>query len=297
MVLFVAIALAGMLCAQDAENLRSTHEQLLAKCDGSMDARASYLMRKNELGRDFSLLIADGQLSLYTAEQGQHYLLQARQTNEGKTTIVRFELHMFAKPEEASFASTTGMITCTPTSFTVELAENAHDKGFSGDAFFQLAIAMSQGQSYGLEWWEGLLAFDPTMVQSRSYYASRDEAVRNVPYHVEPKYCFVWRDGPSSTPWRPIPGTGCAHWVAHQKGIQASPGCYDRYAIRVSQVTSGKTRYSISQGRNGDVWTNTDGSHCGIVIGVGSGYVKVRHCSSGSGGVVVNDFSSGYCYR
>ena len=133
--------------------------------------------------------------------------------------------------------------------------------------------------------------------ESRTYYATRDQAVANVPTHVSPKSCFVWRDGSASLPWRPIPGTGCAHWVAHQKGITDSPGCYDGYSIRVSQVTSGRTSYSIANARVGDIWTNTDQSHCGIVIAVGNGQAKVRHCSSGSGGVVESWFSTGYSWR
>lgn len=142
-----------------------------------------------------------------------------------------------------------------------------------------------------------LTKLDEMDLDSRAYYKTRDEAVQNVPTHVSPKYCFVWRDGSGSTPWRPIPGTGCAHWVAHQKGISHGVGCYDGYSIRVSDVTAGKSGYGLSSARVGDIWTNTGGTHCGIIIGLGNGYVTVRHCSSGSGGVVVSNFSSGYAYR
>ena len=142
-----------------------------------------------------------------------------------------------------------------------------------------------------------------TIQNGIKYYRTRKEAEANVPTHVVPKNCFVWKDGPSEFPWRPIPGTGCAHWVAHELGIDGNPGCYDKRAIRVTQVIEGKTRYNLSDALVGDIWTYTDHTHCGIVRGVNKNEagevvsVQVEHCSSGRGGVVTGNFSSGYFYR
>lgn len=136
-----------------------------------------------------------------------------------------------------------------------------------------------------------------------TYYSTREEAEANVPAHVFPKNCFVWNDGPQGYPWRPIPGTGCAHWVAHELGIDGNPGCYVARAIRVTQVIDGKTRYNLADAQLGDIWTNTNRSHCGIVRRINRDQdgrrvsVSVEHCSSGQGGVVTGNFSSGYFYR
>jgi hypothetical protein len=137
-----------------------------------------------------------------------------------------------------------------------------------------------------------------TMVQTQSY-ATKAEAVAQVPAHVEPKGCFVWNDQPAPNTWRVIPGTGCAHWVAHQLNILDSPGCFDGYAIRVTQVIAGKTANTIANAQVGDIWRR--GNHCGIVRAIGTGAnagkVQVEHCSSALGGVVTNWKSSGSCYR
>ena len=50
--------------------------------------------------------------------------------------------------------------------------------------------------------------------------SSKADAVAAVPAHVEPKPCFVWYTG-NARGWTPIPGTGCAHWIAHQLGLGA----------------------------------------------------------------------------
>lgn len=128
-------------------------------------------------------------------------------------------------------------------------------------------------------------------------YSTRAEAVSRVPTHVVPKECFVWRDGPSTFPWRVIPGTGCAHWVAHQFGIRRGTTCSQGYSIRVSDVISGRTEVQIQGCKVGDIWTDSERTHCGIVRQVANGRVLVKHCSSGEGGVVQSWFSSGRCWR
>jgi hypothetical protein len=183
------------------------------------------------------------------------------------------------------------------TQLSVKIDPARSTKGFSVNTIMPMALACAEYSYCQEDWWKGFLVFSAEEYESRSYYATREEAVDNVPTHVSPKDCFVWRDGPPATPWRPIPGTGCAHWVAHEKGISDNPGCYDGNAIRVSQVTSGRTSYSISDAEVGDIWTNSGETHCGIVLSVSGGQAHVRHCSSGSGGVVESWFSSGYAWR
>ena len=142
-------------------------------------------------------------------------------------------------------------------------------------------------------------------VDGITWYREREYAVDAVPVHVVPRECFVWYGGgPVGYPWRVIPGTGCAHWVAHQRNILATPGCYEGYAIRVAQVTAGLTSHSLQDAQVGDIWTNDGGTHTGIVRSVnteqGTGNVtsvEVEHCSSAQGGVVTTTFSAGRFYR
>ena len=182
----------------------------------------------------------------------------------------------------------------TNKSFEFKL-DGDNPEGYEGDALLNVAMQMGKG-----EWWAGLLNFDPATLERTTYYSTKSEAVRHVPTHVSPKDCFVWGSG---SQWMVIPGTGCAHWVAHQKGITGgSAGCYVSKCIRVSDVVSGKTQYSLSNARVGDIWTNTSLSHCGMVRSInrdesGRASVYVQHCSSGSGGVVYSTFTSGYAYR
>lgn len=143
-----------------------------------------------------------------------------------------------------------------------------------------------------------------TRVGRITWYSTRAEAEAAVPTHVSPRACFVWHGGgPSGYPWRVIPGTGCAHWVAHEKGINGTPGCYQGNAIRVSQVISGLSQHNLQNAQVDDIWTNTARSHTGIVRAVNRNRagtvtsVSVEHCSSGSGGVVTSTFSSGRFYR
>jgi len=150
------------------------------------------------------------------------------------------------------------------------------------------------------------------------YYATKDEAILNVPTYIVPKSCFVWKDGPDpAMPWRVIPGYGCAHWVAHEMCLQIdSPWqrwergeiepplppeswqvCYDGYYIRVQDVIAGRNEVEIKDAKVGDIWTNDDLSHTGIVRQVGDNKVYVEHCSNVEGGVVQNWFSSGKCWQ
>jgi hypothetical protein len=148
-----------------------------------------------------------------------------------------------------------------------------------------------------------LLAFGNAPARVANYYKTRQEAVRRVPAHVSPRSCFVWHDGPTQTPWRVIPGAGCAHWVAHQKGIRGGgPTCDAGCAIRISDLIAAKVSCSLSKAKVRDIWTNPARAHCGIITRVSQGkdgktVVTVRHCSSAQGGVTTSSFSSGMAWR
>lgn len=289
LLLFAIIICLSMAMAQDHATICDQHLTLLKKdgVDRLVSLPQQIFQRQDNT---YAVVSNAKEASLFTIHQGTTYHIYA--TRKGQTIF--FSLH-----SKSDTANSTVFVTIekTESQCTIKIDQSKSSPGISVDTILPVAMASLEHIYCQEEWWTGFLSFSPEEYESRTYYATRDEAVANVPTHVSPKYCFVWRDGTSALPWRPIPGTGCAHWVAHQKGIGSSPGCYDGYAIRVTQVTSGKTAYSLSNANVGDIWTNTDQSHCGIVISVGSNQVKVRHCSSGSGGVVENWFSSGYAWR
>ena len=148
-----------------------------------------------------------------------------------------------------------------------------------------------------------LLALGHAPVRVADYYRTRQEAVTHVPAHVSPRSCFVWHDGPKPTPWRAIPGTGCARWAAHQKGIRGGgPICDAGCAIRISDLIAGRSSCKLSKAKVGDIWTNPARTHCGIILRVSQGKdgktaVVVRHCSSARGGVITSSFTSGTAWR
>lgn len=133
---------------------------------------------------------------------------------------------------------------------------------------------------------------------------TKKQAQKMVPAHVEPKECFVWMLN-SCEGWGPIPGTGCAHWIAHEMGISGGAQCDQGYSVRVRDVIAGKTKFPLAKAQVGDIWENpTDASHVGIVREVKADAktgdvteVKVQHDSSRQGGVVTSWFSTGDFYR
>ena len=132
---------------------------------------------------------------------------------------------------------------------------------------------------------------------TQTCFATKEEAIRNVPTAIEPKGCFVWRDGPDKNyPWRVIPGTGCAHWVAHQLNIKnGNARCFEGYSIRVRDVVSGRIEIDeIKNCKIGDIWTESDLSHTGIIRELGEGKVFIEHDSIN--GVVTSWKSSGKCW-
>jgi hypothetical protein len=134
---------------------------------------------------------------------------------------------------------------------------------------------------------------------------SEQDAVKKVDKHVEPKECFIWfMDNKKG--YEPIPGTGCAHWVAHKKrwnnGKESSNGCKLKFLIRVKDIV-GKSggKVEVEKVKVGNVWSN--GDHCGIVSKVTpptdsakdpNPTIEIHSCSSRQGKVAKNDWATYY---
>jgi peptidoglycan hydrolase-like protein with peptidoglycan-binding domain len=129
-----------------------------------------------------------------------------------------------------------------------------------------------------------------------------------VPAHIEPKECFIEFKG-SREGWGPISGTGCAHWVAHQRGGPTGTpnACQADFKYRVSDLLATLTQVSadLSGAQVGHVWSAPAGhSHVGIVRAVNRDprtnavvSVDVRNDSSASGGVVTQTKTDGSVYH
>ena len=137
---------------------------------------------------------------------------------------------------------------------------------------------------------------------------SEKDAVKQVDKHVSPKECFVWFMD-NKRGYEPIPGTGCAHWVAHEKGWnsgkESSNGCKKNYLIRVKDIVSKSgSEVAVKDVVVGNVWWNgKDGKdgHCGIVSKVTppkdpakdpNPTIEIENCSSGQGKVAKNDWAT-----
>lgn len=129
-----------------------------------------------------------------------------------------------------------------------------------------------------------------------------EAAVKKVDKHVEPKGCFVWYEG-GKTGWQPIPGTGCAHWVAHQRGIKrGSKGeqCMLGFPFRVATAIGGTSQVKkIEDVKAGDFYVSDKGDHMGLVCKVTPNpkdpkkpTIVIRHDSSRQGKVSENEYST-----
>lgn len=121
--------------------------------------------------------------------------------------------------------------------------------------------------------------------------------------HVDPKDCFI-ELASTRAGWRAIPGTGCAHWVAHQRGAPTgtSRACDAGFEYRVTDLLGSLTQRStdLQGARVGDVWSASGSSHVGIVRAVNHEdggtrvvSVSVENDSSASGGVVTQTTTDG----
>ena len=128
-----------------------------------------------------------------------------------------------------------------------------------------------------------------------------DAAVRKVDKHVEPKDCFLWYEG-GKAGWEPIAGTGCAHWVAHQRGIKrgsAGEQCMLGYPFRVKTMIGGMSEVKLADVKVNDVYCTPSKDHTGLVIKVvvdpkapDKPKITIRHDSSAQGKVAENEFAT-----
>lgn len=136
---------------------------------------------------------------------------------------------------------------------------------------------------------------------------SEADAVKKVDKHVSPKECFIWFMD-NRTGYSPIPGTGCAHWVAHEKGWnngrESSNGCQKKFLIRVKDIVSKSgSKVAVENVKVGNVWVSDKQDHCGIVSKVTkpkdpnkdpNPTIEIESCSSRQGRVAKNDWASYY---
>lgn len=127
-------------------------------------------------------------------------------------------------------------------------------------------------------------------------------AAKKVDKHVDPKECFVWYEG-GKAGWQPIPGTGCAHWVSHQRGYKRggeSERCMLGYTFRVKTMLGGLSEVKkLSDVKVNDVYATPSKDHTGLVIKVLANKAKpeeptitIRHDSSAQGKVADNEFAT-----
>ena len=66
-----------------------------------------------------------------------------------------------------------------------------------------------------------------------------------------------------------MPGTGCAHWVAHQLNFTDGLKCDKGFTVRVRNITASRAKVEMKDVKVGDLWENpTDASHIGIIRSV-----------------------------
>jgi hypothetical protein len=133
---------------------------------------------------------------------------------------------------------------------------------------------------------------------------TKADARTRVPAHVQPRDCFIWFVN-NRAGWDTLPGTGCAHWVAHQIGHSSGLTCDDGFSVRVTDVIAGRQRVAFQDVQVGDLWENPgNASHIGIVRTIDRDpktnaviAVHVENDSSRQGGVVTSRFTKGDFYR
>jgi len=131
-----------------------------------------------------------------------------------------------------------------------------------------------------------------------------EAAKASVDRHVEPKECFLsyvnrhegWKSFTQQNP----DNTGCAHWVAHQLDIKGGNVrvCAEGFKINVRDVIAGARRIDPKneEVKINDIWVNLNKRHTGLVVAISEKddkkIYRIRHCSSGSGGVVEHNHTS-----
>jgi hypothetical protein len=126
-----------------------------------------------------------------------------------------------------------------------------------------------------------------------------EEARKKVDKHVVPKECFIEYKG-SKAGWGAIDGTGCAHWLAHQKNVKkGSAKCLAGFTLRVPDMVTGKSEVKLADVKVGDFYTKPGLAHIGVVISVTKPKkdgdppdIMIENDSSAQGGVAKNSFAT-----
>jgi len=137
-------------------------------------------------------------------------------------------------------------------------------------------------------------------IGSCSYCAScRQEiaaAVRAVPPGVTPRECFaVALPGAG---WRAPPGSGAAHWLAHELSahpVHPHTRCAAGFAVRRADLLFGRRELIRELPRARDLWVDLDDELCGLVVKSASSEsgdveISIRGLLNVSGGAAVCDF-------
>ncbi len=155
------------------------------------------------------------------------------------------------------------------------------------------------------------LGREGVVLYGRNYYCAKckegiEGARGDVGGDIYPPECFVMFHGGDT--WKAIIGTGCAHWVAHEREIRSGgkdERCLLGYTLRVEDLIAGLSTRSLDHGRRnisvGDIYVTTNEGHCGLVVSVDESRepgvnrkITIRHDSSNSSGtgrgVVEDDF-------
>jgi hypothetical protein len=137
---------------------------------------------------------------------------------------------------------------------------------------------------------------------------TKKEAQAAVPSYVVPRECFIWLKG-TKEGYEVIPGTPCAHYVAHQLELSSKAHSCDKgYLLRVSDVVNALTLIDVEEVQVNDVWARLKGdkstsggsepsNHCGLVTQVVRKdgkvmNVTIQHDSSGQQKLATNDWGT-----
>jgi hypothetical protein len=142
----------------------------------------------------------------------------------------------------------------------------------------------------------------PAYASPDTYCETEAEARASIS-HACPPYRddFLYRDGPTTHPWRRIPGYGCAHHVAHILGIRNGATyqkCRGGFSVTIDQVTQNRAAHPLAEAQVNDVWSS--GIHSGVVrqVDATANPPRVRVDQCGVGGNAQNIWMNyGNVYR
>lgn len=142
-----------------------------------------------------------------------------------------------------------------------------------------------------------------------------------VPSYVQPKDCFIVYAG-GAKGWTVIPGTGCAHYVAHTLNLRAvgqQEHCLSDFILRVPDLEGDyrlKKVASLASVEKNDIWIGrVPHAHTGIVTSIvdipadpkdpkktAKRQIGITHDSSGQNKLLESDFETyfhgkGHFYR